>query len=80
MAPGVVGSIPIGHPNKRICVTRAPVAQLDRALASEAKGRRFDSCRAHHLESRARLFGSLALFASFALFAREVFASSLAGR
>ena len=28
----------------------APVAQLDRALASEAKGRRFDSCRAHHLE------------------------------
>jgi hypothetical protein len=25
----------------------APVAQLDRALASEAKGRRFDSCQAH---------------------------------
>src|SRR6185369_4402283 len=27
---------------------RAPVAQLDRALASGAKGYRFDSCRAHH--------------------------------
>src|SRR5262249_58757454 len=27
----------------------APVAQLDRALASEAKGRRFDSCRAHQI-------------------------------
>ena len=40
-----MGSIPIGHPNV------APVAQLDRALASEAKGRRFDSCRAHHLET-----------------------------
>src|SRR5215211_548060 len=26
----------------------APVAQLDRALASGAKGRRFESCRAHH--------------------------------
>jgi hypothetical protein len=31
--------------------TRAPVAQLDRALASEAKGRWFESCRAHHLQS-----------------------------
>ncbi len=28
--------------------TFAPVAQLDRALASGAKGRRFESCRAHH--------------------------------
>ncbi len=26
----------------------APVAQLDRALPSEGRGRRFDSCRAHH--------------------------------
>ena len=26
----------------------APVAQLDRVLVSEAKGHRFDSCRAHH--------------------------------
>src|SRR5436309_4147130 len=29
-------------------VTRAPVAQLDRVLVSEAKGHRFDSCRALH--------------------------------
>src|SRR3989442_6096305 len=28
--------------------SRAPVAQLDRALASEAKGQRFESSRAHH--------------------------------
>src|SRR5438067_2815324 len=28
--------------------TRAPVAQLDRVLVSEAKGHRFDSCRARH--------------------------------
>lgn len=27
----------------------APVAQLDRVLVSEAKGHRFDSCRARHL-------------------------------
>lgn len=28
--------------------THAPVAQLDRVLVSEAKGRGFDSRRAHH--------------------------------
>ena len=28
-------------------VAHAGVAQLDRALASEAKGRRFESCHAH---------------------------------
>ena len=54
-----MGSIPIGHPNV------APVAQLDRALASEAKGRRFDSCRAHHLA----LFGSFALSSGSEVFA-----------
>ncbi len=32
----------------------APVAQLDRALASGARGRRFESCRAYHRCSRAR--------------------------
>ncbi len=31
--------------------SRAPVAQLDRALASEAKGQRFESSRAHHRRS-----------------------------
>ncbi len=30
----------------------APVAQLDRALASGAKGRRFESCRARHFSPR----------------------------
>ncbi len=28
-----------------------PVAQLDRALASGAKGRRFDSCRVRHFNN-----------------------------
>jgi hypothetical protein len=37
-----------------------PVAQLDRALASGAKGRRFESCRAHHLiQSRGGRAGSV---------------------
>ena len=40
------------HPRQPapFCVTRivpAPVAQLDRALVSETKGRTFDSSRAH---------------------------------
>src|SRR4051812_123210 len=29
--------------------TRVPVAQLDRASACGAEGRRFESCRVHHL-------------------------------
>src|SRR3989442_16023502 len=33
--------------------TRAPVAQLDRASGFEPAGRRFKSCRAHHLLLRA---------------------------
>ena len=33
----------------------APVAQLDRALASGARGRRFESCRAYHRQSRLRV-------------------------
>ncbi len=52
VAREVGGSSPLVHPDtdpngsddKSI---GAPVAQLDRALASGAKGRRFDSCRAH---------------------------------
>ena len=30
------------------CIHRAPVAQLDRAVASGATGREFESLRAHH--------------------------------
>src|SRR2546427_1674982 len=33
--------------------SRAPVAQLDRASGFEPAGRRFKSCRAHHLLLRA---------------------------
>jgi hypothetical protein len=32
-------------------VQKAPVAQLDRVFDYESKGRRFESCRAHHLRS-----------------------------
>jgi hypothetical protein len=35
-------------PATESCRLVAPVAQLDRALASGAKGRRFESCRARH--------------------------------
>jgi hypothetical protein len=45
--------VPAGHVlSRRACQLAspfAPVAQLDRALASEAKGHKFESCRAHHL-------------------------------
>jgi len=34
---------------------RAPVAQLDRVLVSEAKGHRFESCRARHSSRRTPL-------------------------
>src|SRR6185312_6124773 len=34
----------------------APVAQLDRVLVSEAKGHRFESCRARHQTRRASPF------------------------
>ena len=39
------------HGIPAIVVFPAPVAQLDRALASEAKGRAFESHRARHLFS-----------------------------
>ena len=40
--------------------TYVPVAQLDRAFACGAKGRRFESCRAYQI--RRRLQRSLILF------------------
>ncbi len=36
-------------------VLPAPVAQMDRVLASEAKGRAFESRRARHFDSKALL-------------------------
>ena len=39
--------------------TQAPVAQLDRVLASEAKGHRFKSCRARHLTLQRTAGGAL---------------------
>src|SRR5258708_34065183 len=36
----------------------APVAQLDRAVASEATGREFESLRAHHFRSLTQRTGS----------------------
>ncbi len=32
-----------------IAFIQAPVAQLDRALPSEGRGHRFDSCRVRHI-------------------------------
>jgi hypothetical protein len=45
----LAGSGPRLNSARSIRSNRAPVAQLDRACASEAQGRRFDSCRARHL-------------------------------
>jgi hypothetical protein len=39
------GSVPLQSHN-------APVAQLDRVLVSETKGRWFESSRAHHISKR----------------------------
>ncbi len=61
------GSSPVAHPNFLFRDGRsgrltfsgtcaAPVAQLDRALASEAKGRGFDSRRARQMNYPLRLF------------------------
>lgn len=36
----------------RLIFSNAPVAQLDRVLVSEAKGHRFESCRAHHSDTK----------------------------
>ena len=51
------GSNPVDHPEFILLwilflkrgLGFAPVAQLDRAFASGAKGRRFESCQAHFL-------------------------------
>ena len=51
------GALPYSAPSPRLAIRcgasperflPAPVAQLDRVLASEAKGHRFESCRARH--------------------------------
>jgi hypothetical protein len=39
----------------------APVAQLDRAFGYEPKGRKFDSCRAHHFPFINAVFQTLAI-------------------
>ena len=46
-------------PGRRILRALAPVAQLDRVLASEAKGHRFESCRARHPPPRIHHYGSV---------------------
>jgi hypothetical protein len=44
-----IPSAPLGMAMK--ASINAPVAQLDRVLASEARGHRFESCRARHYRS-----------------------------
>lgn len=52
-AVGECGFIPQAplRKNRRFCLKFAPVAQLDRALACGAKGRRFESCQVYQKES-----------------------------
>ena len=47
-----------GAAEARIECSQAPVAQLDRASAFEAEGRRFEPCRARHLAARLSRHGS----------------------
>ena len=46
------GRISRAEPVRRISGRSAPVAQLDRALPSEGRGHRFESCRVRHLSSK----------------------------
>ena len=43
---------------------RAPVAQLDRALACGAKGRKFESCQVYHDKTPTFYVGVLSWYAS----------------
>src|ERR1017187_8161017 len=51
-APGVRFDRPGGTCLQLKCCHCAPVAQMDRAFASGAKGRRFESARAYHINHR----------------------------
>ena len=42
--------------------SNAPVAQLDRVLPSEGRGRRFESCRARQIRKRSREAGFLRIW------------------
>ncbi len=55
------GSSPVAHPKIQTALKiaiyngtkrQAPVAQLDRASDFESAGRRFEPCRAHHINQR----------------------------
>ncbi len=43
----------------------APVAQLDRAFASEAKGQKFESSRVHHAPAKPAATGSLFIASAY---------------
>lgn len=50
MAAAVDRPSAAGYDTGRFSQASAPVAQLDRVSASEAEGRRFESCRAHQIQ------------------------------
>ncbi len=56
------------HPNGALESNYAPVAQLDRAFASEAKGHKFESCRAHQFSNKF-MFSKMPCFYSVAMLA-----------
>jgi hypothetical protein len=62
VAPVVVGSSPITHPNNPELSDAqfryAPVAQLDRAPDFESVGRPFESGRAYHKNKKDMIIGS----------------------
>src|SRR3546814_8377375 len=60
-----VCSSELGPPRPRR--TCAPVAQLDRALPSEGRGHKFESCRVHHLFNNLEDTGFRQLTLSYSL-------------
>src|ERR1700722_8691759 len=58
----------------------APVAQLDRAFGYEPKGRKFDSCRAHHLFLSEKKLVASFLSRGFCSWSCTFVAQSSAGR
>ena len=61
----------------------APVAQLDRALACGARGRKFESCRVYQLNLRRGMkfikYTGLAIIAIFATFIASMAAAAIFG-
>jgi hypothetical protein len=48
LTAAVAAAAPFGYLGRKEWPNNAPVAQLDRALPSEGRGHKFESCRVRH--------------------------------